>query len=88
MKVRCYEDRSEDCEKKRKITGQRFRTGNVYLLIFTDGSANEECSDIGAAFVVRNIKDGQIKELRPFDYIRKYMLLFSSRNTELKSDLE
>ena len=57
-------------------------------LIFTDGSENEEYSDVGAEFVVRKINVCQIRILRSVDYSRKYMLLFSSRNAALKSDLE
>ena len=34
------------------------------LSIFTDGSSNEECSDVGAAFVARKIKDGQIRTIK------------------------
>ena len=40
INARCFEGRNEDCEKNRK-TGQRFKTDNVDLLIFTDGSAND-----------------------------------------------
>ena len=46
MKIRCYEGKSEDCEEIRKIAGQWFKADNVDLLIFTEGSANEECSDV------------------------------------------
>ena len=42
MKIRCSEGRSEDCQKNRKITGQRFRADNMDL----DGSA---------AFVVKKM---------------------------------
>ena len=63
MKVHCYEGRKEDCEEIRNKTGQRFKAENMDLLIFTDGSANEECSDVGAGFVVRNIKDDQIRTI-------------------------
>ena len=58
LKVRCSEGRNENCEENR--TGQRFKADNVDLLIFTDGSANEECNDFGAEFEARKIKDDQI----------------------------
>ena len=58
MKVHCSEGRNEDCEENKK-TGQQFGVDNIQLLIFTCGSANEECSDVGAVFVIRRIIDGQ-----------------------------
>ena len=87
MKLCSSEGRNKDYKKIRKKTGQQYRADNVYLLIFTDGSANEERNDVGAEFVVRKIKDEQIRKSRSVDYIRKYMLLFSSRNAAIKSDL-
>ena len=87
IKIRCYEGRSKDCEENWK-KGQWIRAGTVYLLILTDRSANEEWSDVRAAFVVRKIKNGQIWKSRSDDYIRKYMLFLSSRFSALKSDLE
>ena len=67
MKIRCYEGRNEYC-KESEITGERFKSDKMDLLIFTDRSANEECSDVGAAFVVRKIKNGQIWKLWSEDY--------------------
>ena len=56
------------------------------LLIFTEGSANEGCSDVGTAFVIKKFKNDQIWKLRSDDYSRKYLLIFSSRFSALKSD--
>ena len=58
LKVRCSEGRNKNCEENR--TGQRFKADKLDLLIFTDGSANEECNDFGAEFEARKIKDDQI----------------------------
>ena len=33
---------------------------NLYLSIFKDGSANEESNDVGGAFLIKKIKNGQI----------------------------
>ena len=71
-----------------KNTGQRIRAGNIDFLIFTDESASEGWSDVGAEYVDRKIKNCRIWKLRSVDYIRKYMLLFLSRNAAIKSDLE
>ena len=38
----------KDCKKNREQTWKRFRADKMDLLMFTDGSANEECSDIGS----------------------------------------
>ena len=83
MKIRCYTGRIEDCEKNRIKTWQWIRSDNLDLLIFTNGSVNEECSEVEAAFVVRKIKDDQIWKFKSVNYSRKYMLLFSSRNAEI-----
>ena len=71
MKIRCYEGKREDCEKIRKIAGQWFKADNVDLLIFTERSANEECSDVGPAFVIKKIKNGQIWKIRSDEQIQR-----------------
>ena len=58
------------------------------VLFITDGSANEECSDVGLDIVARKIIDCQTRIFRSVDYSRKLMLLFFSRFSALKSDLE
>ena len=55
-------------------------------MIFTDGSANEECSDFGAAFVARKIKNGQTRILRSVSYKKNIVVLFKQKySTRIKS---
>ena len=57
------------------------------LLIFTDGSANEEYSEVGATFVTRKIKDDQLRTIK----IRRlqqemYVALFKQKcSTRIRS---